>query len=263
MTSAGISNPSERAMMLAQAHHETGGFRKMEEGFKYSPDVLRRTSRRAANLSQSQMSSLMRTGEEGIANFMYDGRNGNNEKGDGYKYRGRGFVQLTGKANYAEASKALGIDLVSNPDLAANPQIAARIATWWHKSRGLGAAARAGDVGAVTRGINGGTNGLADRAKLFQQYGGTPASASGGMTGLGGAVSPSSALISRSSTFGAATPSVDKYTPGKAPPLLTALGSRDKGAQTIQAIVTTPITQNIGDRSIAQVATGGMGGTGQ
>src|SRR5690606_24265284 len=92
--------------------------------------------------------------------------------GDGYKYRGRGFIQLTGRANYAAAGAYLGIDLVNNPDLASDPDIAAAIALWyWYVARPkISQAAQLGDVRFVTRQINGGLNGLADRSSKYQYY---------------------------------------------------------------------------------------------
>jgi hypothetical protein len=95
---------------------------------------------------------------------------GNTEEGDGYKYRGRGMIQLTGKANYEKYGKLLGIDLVNNPDLANDPAIAAQLATAYWKENNLGKAAREGDVTAVTQKINGGQNGAADREAKYAKY---------------------------------------------------------------------------------------------
>jgi hypothetical protein len=97
---------------------------------------------------------------------------GNTEKGDGYKYRGRGAFQLTGKDNYKQASNDLGIDLVNNPDLAMDKDISAKLAVWYAKKEKLAQAAQAGNVEAVTQIINGGQNGIDDRKALFAKYGG-------------------------------------------------------------------------------------------
>lgn len=95
----------------------------------------------------------------------YDGRGdlGNVRPGDGYRYRGRGFLQTTGRANYTAAAKASSLDLVANPDLAAEPDTAVQIAVVYWVTRHVAAAAQRDDLEAVTRLINGGLNGLADR----------------------------------------------------------------------------------------------------
>lgn len=267
LDAAGITNPTERAMMMAQAHHETGGFRNMSESFAYTPEQLRRTSSRARSMDPAQLAAVMKSGETGIAELMYGGRLGNTSQGDAFKYRGRGYSQLTGKANYAAAGAALGLDLVNNPDLAADPQIAGRISAWYHQSRGLGQAARAGDVLAVTRGINGGTNGLAERQELFKHY-----SKASGVVASGTISRPSRAfsgsqsvspLIARQGSAGMAVPNIDKYSPGKAPEFLSPIGSRAPAPTPVQVTVPLPVTQNVADRGIAQLATGGMGGGSQ
>jgi len=85
--------------------------------------------------------------------------------GDGCALRGRGWIQITGAANYAAAGKALGLDLLGNPELAATPEVAARIAAWYWRTRGLNALADRGDVVGITIRINGGRNGLEDRER--------------------------------------------------------------------------------------------------
>lgn len=95
---------------------------------------------------------------------------GNTRAGDGYKYRGRGFIQLTGRDNYTRAGRALGIDLVNKPDLAANPKIAAQIAVWFWKNRVQPRVDDFSDVRDVTRTINPNMRGLKDRAANFKEY---------------------------------------------------------------------------------------------
>ena len=136
MAEAGIDTPQRQAMFIAQLAHESGGFHYMEEiasGAAY----------------------------EGRADL------GNTQAGDGVRFKGRGYIQVTGRHNYTEAGRALGLDLVNNPDLASRPENAARIAAWYWESRGINAAADAGDFTRVTRLINGGTNGLADRQAYY------------------------------------------------------------------------------------------------
>jgi putative chitinase len=128
-----IQTPLRIAMYLAQVIHETGGFKFFTalgscEYFK-----------------------------------QYDGLMGNTEPCDSAKFRGRGFIQITGKHNYTLAGKALGLDLVHNPDEAAELDTEARIAGWFWSEHELNDLADLGDIVAVTKRINGGTNGLEDR----------------------------------------------------------------------------------------------------
>jgi putative chitinase len=100
---------------------------------------------------------------EKIANKVYAGRMGNTEDGDGAKYIGRGLIQLTGKENYANCGSAIGVDLVANPDLLSTPKYAALSAGWFWNRRGLNALADADDIDTITKRINGGLIGIADR----------------------------------------------------------------------------------------------------
>ena len=132
-----INDPLEVAHFLAQVLHETGGLKWLEEIWGPSEAQMRYESR--ADL-------------------------GNVLPGDGYLYRGRGLIHLTGRNNYQRAGRALGLPLETQPELAALPEHAARIACWYWNSRGIGKRALADDLEAVTRAVNGGVNGLADRA---------------------------------------------------------------------------------------------------
>lgn len=99
----------------------------------------------------------------------YEGRKdlGNIYKGDGVKFRGRGLIQLTGRSNYERASKALGVDFVSNPQLLEQPRYATQVSCWWWASNGLNEIADKGDFRRITRVVNGGTTGWADRIKWY------------------------------------------------------------------------------------------------
>jgi putative chitinase len=103
--------------------------------------------------------------QEAIANKVYGGRMGNGveETGDGWKYHGRGLIQLTGKENYANCGSSIGVDLLSNPGLLNTPEYAALSAGWFWNKKGLNALADAGDFETMTKRINGGTLGLEDR----------------------------------------------------------------------------------------------------
>ncbi|WP_354670205.1 glycoside hydrolase family 19 protein [Janthinobacterium sp. SUN100] len=98
----------------------------------------------------------------------YEGRAGlgNTQRGDGVRFRGRGLLQVTGRVNYAACGKALGLDLLAQPELLEQTINACRSASWFWQTRGLNALADAGDQVKVTRRINGGTNGLAERLAL-------------------------------------------------------------------------------------------------
>lgn len=173
LTAAGITDPNERAMFMAQMSHESMGFKRREESFNYrSADRIAAVSSHARRQGPEAIAAAMARGPEAIAELMYGGRRdlGNTEAGDGHKYRGRGFNQLTGRANYRRLGQQLGIDLEGNPDLLLDPEVASRVAIQDWKNRGVGAAARRGDVAAVTQRINGGQNGAADRERLFRQY---------------------------------------------------------------------------------------------
>ena len=99
----------------------------------------------------------------------YEGRKdlGNIYKGDGVKFRGRGLIQLTGRSNYERASKALGIDFVSNPQLLEQPRYATQVSCWWWSDKGLNEIADTGDFRRITRRVNGGYTGWSNRLKFY------------------------------------------------------------------------------------------------
>jgi predicted chitinase len=169
MAAAGIKTPQEQAMFMAQMDHESGGFKSLKENLHYSAANLMKTFGKKHFPTMDAAQSAVQGGERAIADAAYGGRMGNTEADDGYKYRGRGVVQLTGKANYARYGKLIGVDLVSNPDLAAEPATAAKLAIAYWKDRVKGAGT-SGDVRAATLAINGGLNGLSSREAKYQQY---------------------------------------------------------------------------------------------
>lgn len=99
----------------------------------------------------------------------YEGRKdlGNINKGDGVKYKGRGLIQLTGRANYQEASKAIGVDFINNPELIEQPEYAVMVSCWWWNDKGLNEIADSGNIRAVTKKVNGGYNGINNRTKYY------------------------------------------------------------------------------------------------
>lgn len=174
MKKYGISQLQDVAMFIAQTGHESASFTFLVEGFNYSQGALQSTF--GNRLSPQQISALGRQpGEKSvpparqqqIANLVYGNRNGNVNPGDGWNYRGRGLIQITGRANYASCGKALGIDLVGNPDLLQQDNNAALSAAWFFVSNGC--LKYSGDINRVTRIINGGTNGLEDRQVRYNR----------------------------------------------------------------------------------------------
>ena len=128
-------------------------------------------ARQASFLSQvGHESGQLRYVRELASGAAYEGRKdlGNTQPGDGERYRGRGLIQITGRANYTAAMMALDVDIVEHPELLETPILACRSAAWFWKSHGLNELADAGDQVKVTKRINGGTNGLAERLALFE-----------------------------------------------------------------------------------------------
>ena len=169
-----IATPKQQAAFIGQCGHECGNFRILEEGLSYSADRLMKVwPKRFPTLESAQ--PYARNGKA-LANKVYAGRMGNRDEasGDGYRFRGRGCIQLTGSDAYYHAGKALGVDLWANPDLVATPQYAALTAGWFWDTRKCNDLAEFGlplDGSGrptwinLTKKINGGTVGLADRVK--------------------------------------------------------------------------------------------------
>ena len=162
-----VIDKNEIAMFLAQTTHESNDYKRLEESFNYRPERLFQVfKKRVGTIEKAK--ELCSQGSEAIANFVYGGRLGNSQD-EGYKYRGRGIIQLTGKNNYKYYGEKLNIDLVNSPDLAKEPNIAIEIALLFWKEKGCGLLARNGDVKGVTKLINGGYNGLEDRENRFDR----------------------------------------------------------------------------------------------
>jgi len=163
-----INTPESMAMFLAQTAHESGNFSATEENLNYSAKGLTGTFKRYFP-SETDATPYARKPEK-IANRVYGARMGNGAEssGEGYKYRGRGVIQLTGKDNYNNCGKALGLDLLAEPDQVAKNPVAVLSAGWFWNTRKLNTWAEKGDVLTVTKKINGGTIGLKDRKKHYQ-----------------------------------------------------------------------------------------------
>lgn len=164
----GISTPKRQAHFLAQVGHESAGFTKTEEGLNYSESALNAMFGKRITPSQAKAygrNSAHPADQCMIASIIYANRNGNGsiESGDGYRYRGRGLIQITGKKNYSALNAQLRTDLIAEPGLLSGRALAARSAAAWWKNHGLNELADAGNVDRITRVINGGLNGIDDR----------------------------------------------------------------------------------------------------
>lgn len=173
MNEFGIVDPEHQAMFIAQVGHESDGFMRLQESFNYSVAGLAGFVR-AGRITQSQANTLGRKPYEqslplerqrAIANLVYSKRMGNNGPGDGWFYRGRGLIQITGMTNYRDCGNGLKVELVSQPELLAQDVYAARSAAWFFASKGC--MKYPGDLVRVTQIINGGQNGIEDRRTRY------------------------------------------------------------------------------------------------
>lgn len=168
----GCSTPLRLAHFLAQCAHESMNFKAVTENLNYSADGLKKIFPKyfpgALNESYARK-------PEKIANRVYGSRMGNGPEssGEGWRYRGRGYIQLSGKSNYAEFDKFVDDDIVNNPDLVATKYPLVSAAFFFNRNK-LWTVCEQGSTDAVvtsvTRRVNGGTNGLQDRLKYFRKY---------------------------------------------------------------------------------------------
>lgn len=158
-----ILTPRQQAAFIGQCGHECGNFRMLEENLNYRAETLMKLwPKRFPTL---EFAKQYEKNPRKIANSVYSNRMGNRDEasGDGFRFRGRGCIQLTGSANYYHAGKALGVDFIMDPDLVATPQYAALTAGFFWHTQKLNPIAERGDNLALTKKINGGTIGLSDR----------------------------------------------------------------------------------------------------
>ena len=160
-----ISTPRQQAAFIGQLSHECGNFKVLKENLNYRAATLmklwpkRFPTLEVANQYAGQPSR--------IANMVYANRMGNRDEssGDGFRFSGKGCIQLTGHANYFHASKALGVDFVMQPELVATPKYAALTAGWFWSTHDCNRLAANADWIGLTKKINGGVIGLDDRVK--------------------------------------------------------------------------------------------------
>ena len=170
----GILTPRQQAAFIGQCGHESANFRALEENLNYRAATLLklfpRTPKRSWGFTPEEAAAYEKQPRK-IANRIYGNRMGNRDEasGDGYRFRGRGCIQLTGSANYYHAGEALGVDFIMEPDLVATPQYAALTAGWFWNTQKLNTLAESGNTLALTKKINGGTIGLDDRIKHTDQ----------------------------------------------------------------------------------------------
>jgi len=173
MENFGVNTPLRLAHFLAQCGHESGGFRLTQENLNYSAKGLMGTFKKYFP-TQALADAYARQPQK-IANKVYGGRMGNGleASGEGYKFRGRGYIQLTGKQNYTAFDLAVEDDILANPDLVSSKH-ALSSAAWFWKKNGLSLIADTGSsaevVTKITKRVNGGTIGLPDRIKHFKEF---------------------------------------------------------------------------------------------
>jgi putative chitinase len=179
----GIDTAQRIAGFLSQCAHESGGFERLQENLNYSADGMagiwprrfavlgpdKKPIKKDGKNIPNKFALALHRKPEMIANVVYSGRMGNGptESGEGWKYRGRGLKQLTGKDNHRACSEGLGVDLVENPDLLLEPVYAARSAAWFWATNKCNNFADSGDIEGLTKRINGGLIGIDDRKKRY------------------------------------------------------------------------------------------------
>lgn len=167
-----INTPLRLSHFLAQCGHESGGFKLVTENLNYSSEGLKKIF---GKYFPGNLSDLYNRNPEKIASRVYASRMGNGDEAskEGWKYKGRGFIQLTGKENYKLFGESIKVDILSSPDLVAT-KYPLTSAGWFFSKNGLNAIADTGYgvdvITKVTKRVNGGTIGLDDRIKHFNEY---------------------------------------------------------------------------------------------
>jgi len=173
ITKFNITNPLRLAHFLAQCAHESGDFKLTTENLNYSADGLQKIFRKY--FPTPEIANQYARNPQKIANKVYASRMGNGDEasGDGFKFRGRGYIQLTGKTNYQEFGTSIGVDCVANPDLVATTYPLASAAFFFNKN-GLWTTCDKGSsvdvINQVRKRVNGGLIGIEDVVNKFKIY---------------------------------------------------------------------------------------------
>ncbi|HBO8897004.1 TPA: glycoside hydrolase family 19 protein [Pseudomonas aeruginosa] len=170
----GITSPVRVAAFLAQVGHESSQLARLVENLNYSARGLAAiwpSRYRGADGKPNALALNLARHPQAIANNTYASRNGNGNEasGDGWRYRGRGLLQITGRKNYRAAGAGLGLPLEAEPELLEQPEHAARSSAWWWAAHGLNGLADSGRFALITRTINGGMNGQDERVELWER----------------------------------------------------------------------------------------------
>jgi putative chitinase len=156
-----LDTPKRQAAFIGQCAVESANFTRLQENLNYSAQRL--TQVWPSRFPNINMAEAYAHNPEKLADFVYAGRMGNLQDGDGWKFHGRGLIQLTGRENYANCGSGVGVDLIDNPDLLLTPKYAALSAGWYWNRKQLNLLADTQEYGAMTRRINGGLTGLDER----------------------------------------------------------------------------------------------------
>ena len=158
-----ISTPLRQTAFIGQCAHESNNFTRLEEGLNYSASRLMAVW--PSRFPTLEAAAPYANNPEKLADKVYGGRAdlGNKEDGDGFKFHGRGCIQLTGRDSYERCGEAIGVDLIGQPNLLVEPLYACLSAGWFWNKKGLNVLADAQEYGQMTRRINGGLVGLDDR----------------------------------------------------------------------------------------------------
>jgi len=165
-----INTAQRIAAFVAQCAHESGGFTTIKENLNYRPESLVKLFKKYFDLPLAQQYCAHSNKQEAIANRIYANRMGNGDEasGDGFRYCGRGLIQLTGKSNYQNFADSLQMAVEDVPEYLATFEGAAQSACWFWEANHLNRWADAGDILKMTKVINGGTIGLEDRIKHYE-----------------------------------------------------------------------------------------------
>ena len=220
LAGAQINTPLRVAHFMAQLAYESAGFKALVESLAYKPETLVKVfPNRVKTLAQAQ--SLVNQGPAAIAEAIYGNRTdlGNTQAGDGYKYIGRGFIMITGRANYTHFGALMAQPLVDQPQLLEQPTYAAQAAAAFWKANNINAKADADDISGVTKLVNGGLNGLDGRTALLKTAKSiwttvAVATATAGATAAGAGASAGAAATSSSSASSSSSSSTASSSAG-------------------------------------------------